>query len=79
MLFHNFNPILFDFGFFAIRWYSLAYIFGILFGWWYGKKIIIKRFQVTGNKFELTNFDDLISYLIISLIIGGKTWLCNIL
>ena len=72
MFFHNFNPILFDFGFFAIRWYSLAYIFGILFGWWYGKKIIIKRFQVTGNKFELTNFDDLISYLIISLIIGGR-------
>ena len=72
MFIHNFNPILFDFGFFAIRWYSLAYIFGILFGWWYGKKIIIKRFQIIENKFELKIFDDFISYLIVSLIIGGR-------
>ena len=37
---HNLDPILVDFGFIAIRWYSLAYIFGILIGWWFGKKII---------------------------------------
>ena len=72
MFIHNFDPILFDFGIFAIRWYSLAYIFGILFGWWYGKKIIVKRFKIIGNKFELTEFDDLVTYLIISLIIGGR-------
>ena len=29
---HNLDPILFDFGFMAIRWYSLAYIFGVLLG-----------------------------------------------
>ena len=29
---HNLDPILFDFGFMVIRWYSLAYIFGILIG-----------------------------------------------
>ena len=32
MFVHNFNPILFDFGIIAIRWYSLAYIFGIILG-----------------------------------------------
>ena len=45
MFTHNLDPILFDFGFFAIRWYSLAYIFGIVIGWWYGKKIILKIFN----------------------------------
>jgi len=40
---HNLDPILIDFGLIAIRWYSLAYIFGIVSGWWYGKKIIIKK------------------------------------
>ena len=69
---HNLDPVLFDFGFLAIRWYSLAYIFGILIGWWYGKKIILKRFQNVGNKFNLKEFDDLITYLIISIIIGGR-------
>ena len=69
---HNLDPILFDFGFIALRWYSLAYIFGILIGWWLGKKIIIKKFQKADYKFYLKEFDNLISYLIISLIIGGR-------
>ena len=28
MFTHNFDPILLDLGIFAVRWYSLAYIFG---------------------------------------------------
>ena len=66
---HNLNPILLDFGFIAIRWYSLAYIFGILIGWWYGKKIIITILKQTKFKFDLREFDDLISYLVVSIII----------
>ncbi len=72
MFTHNFDPVLFDFGFVSLRWYSLAYIFGILLGWWYGKKIISKRFEITGSKFALKDFDDLVTYLIISIIIGGR-------
>ena len=72
MFYHNLDPILFDFGFLEVRWYSLAYIFGILIGWWYGKIIIIKKFQTFEKKFNLTLFDDLITYLIISIILGGR-------
>ena len=72
MFTHNLNPILFDFGFAAIRWYSLAYIAGILIGWWLGKKIIIKRFKNSYQKFDVKEFDDLITYLIISIIAGGR-------
>ncbi len=72
MFTHNLDPVLFDLGFISIRWYSLAYIFGILIGWWYGKKIIIKRFNAIGEKFKIKKFDDLITYLIIGLIIGGR-------
>ena len=72
MFTHNLEPVLFDFGFIAIRWYSLAYIFGILIGWWYSKKIILKRFIFDGKKFQLKEFDDLITYLIFSIIVGGR-------
>ncbi len=72
MFVHTLDPILVDLGFISIRWYSLAYIFGILIGWWYGKKIIFKKFQVIGNKFNLNEFDNLISYLILSIIVGGR-------
>ena len=36
----NLNPVLINFGFLEIRWYSLAYILGVLIGWWVAKKII---------------------------------------
>ena len=72
MLIHSFDPVLIDFGFISIRWYSLAYIFGILFGWWYGKKIIIQKFKNLEKKPEIKQFDDLITYLIISMIVGGR-------
>ena len=72
MFTHNLDPILFDLGFIELRWYSLAYIFGILFGWWYGKKIIIQKSANLDNNSEARVFDDLITYLVISIIIGGR-------
>ncbi len=69
---HNLDPVLIDFGFIEIRWYSIAYIFGILIGWWFGKKIINHILKKTSLKFKLEDFDDLISYLIISIILGGR-------
>ncbi len=72
MFTHNLDPILFNFGFIAIRWYSLAYIFGIILGWWYGKKIILKKNQELNQKINLGDFDDLITYIIIAIILGGR-------
>ena len=72
MYIHNLNPILINFGLFEIRWYSLAYIFGILLGWWLAKRIIEFKIHNKTIIFNITVFDDLISYIIISLIIGGR-------
>ena len=69
---HNLDPVLFSFGFLVIRWYSLAYILGILIGWWLGKEIILKKFKTTDFKFDIKEFDNLITYLIISILIGGR-------
>ena len=69
---HNLDPVLFDFGFIAIRWYSLAYIFGIIIGWWLGKKIINHILEYSKLKFNLREFDDLITIIIISIVIGGR-------
>ncbi len=69
---HNLDPVLISFGFLEIRWYSLAYIAGILIGWTLGKRIIFQRFKNTSLRFDIKVFDELITYLIISLIIGGR-------
>ena len=69
---HNLDPVLFDFGFLVIRWYSLAYILGILTGWWLGKRVILKRFHNLNYNFDIKEFDNLITYVIISMLLGGR-------
>ena len=66
MFINNFDPVAFQIFSIEIKWYSLAYIFGILFGWIYCKKILIKDQRI------LNLFDDLITYLIIGIIVGGR-------
>ena len=66
MFINNFDPIALNFFSLEIRWYSLSYIFGILFAWIYCKKFLIKDEKI------LNLFDDLITYIIIGIIIGGR-------
>ena len=72
MYIHNLDPVLLSIGIIEIRWYSLAYIFGILAGWWLGKKILVFRTKTQNVNIDLANFDNLVSYLIISIILGGR-------
>ncbi len=65
MFINNFDPVALEIFSFEIRWYSLAYIAGILLGWVLAKKLI-------DNPNIKTQFDDYISYLIIGLIVGGR-------
>ena len=70
---HNFDPIFIDLGLIQIRWYSLAYIVGIILGWIYAIKIIkelIKKYNFTLIKIEI--FNDLIIYLILGIMLGGR-------
>ena len=66
MFINNFDPVALQILSFEIRWYSLAYIFGIVLGWIYCKKKLIK------DKKLLNLFDDLITYIIIGIILGGR-------
>src|SRR5210317_1737430 len=66
MFINNFDPVAFQIMSFEIRWYSLAYILGIVIGWILCKKIFIKKSDISEK------FDDYITYLIIGVIIGGR-------
>ena len=66
MFINNFDPVAFQIMSFEIRWYSLAYILGIVIGWILCKKIFIKKSDISEK------FDDYITYLIIGIILGGR-------
>ena len=66
MFINNFDPVVFQVFSFEVRWYSLAYIIGLIFGWVYCNKFLIKDQNIKKL------FDDYITYLIIGIIIGGR-------
>ena len=66
MFINNFDPVAFQIMSFEIRWYSLAYIAGIIIGWLLCKKIFIQKSDINEK------FDDYITYLVIGIIIGGR-------
>ena len=74
MIVHSFDPVLIDLGFFQIRWYSIAYILGIVLGWMYAVKIIKKTQNNTQNfePIKRSDFDDLVIYLVLGIILGGR-------
>ena len=66
MFINNFDPVAFEIFSLEIRWYSLSYIIGLVFGWYYAKNKLIK------DSTQKEYFDDYITYLIISIILGGR-------
>ena len=66
MFINNFDPVAFQVFSIEIRWYSLAYIVGLLLGWIYCNKILIKNEDIKNQ------FDDFITYIILGIIIGGR-------
>jgi phosphatidylglycerol:prolipoprotein diacylglycerol transferase len=71
--FPNIDPVLVSIGPFAIRWYALAYIVGILLGWVYARAII-RNEKLWGGPAPLTvsDFDDFIVWVTIGIILGGR-------
>jgi phosphatidylglycerol:prolipoprotein diacylglycerol transferase len=72
--FPNIDPILVHLGPFAIRWYALAYVGGILLGWRYAAGLLKNRALWTHRPAPFTpeQLDDLILWIAIGVIGGGR-------
>ena len=66
MFINNFDPVAIQILSVEIRWYSLAYIIGIIAGW-----VLSKKYFISSNSIK-EKFDDFISYIIIGIIVGGR-------
>lgn len=62
------NPVALSIGSFDIRWYSLAYIAGIIVGWWY----LLKLLRQPGAPMTRQHADDLVFYAVLGVILGGR-------
>lgn len=62
------SPIIFSIGPLAIRWYSMAYLFGIVAAWFLVLRNI-RKYDLGLNK---ENIEDLVFYVTLGIILGGR-------
>jgi len=62
------HPVALDLGWFQLRWYSLAYLAGIVVGWWY----LLKLIRAPGAPMARRHADDLVFYATLGIILGGR-------
>ncbi len=62
------DPVLIQFGPFAIRWYALAYIFGLVLGWRYLRWLV----QRPGWQITPEQLDDFLVYVTLGVVLGGR-------
>src|ERR1700686_4457213 len=71
--FPGFDPVLVTIGPFAIRWYALAYICGILLGWFYARALIRNEANWGGPApLTVADYDDFVLWVTLGIILGGR-------
>lgn len=67
------DPVLVEIGPFAIRWYALAYVTGLLFGWWYLRRLAAAEGLWGGLKRPTAlDIDDLLVWITLGVVLGGR-------
>jgi phosphatidylglycerol---prolipoprotein diacylglyceryl transferase len=67
------DPVAVSIGPLAIRWYALAYIVGLIGGWWYARRLAERPGYWTGLKQpSATDIDDLIVWVALGVVLGGR-------
>jgi phosphatidylglycerol:prolipoprotein diacylglycerol transferase len=62
------DPVAIEIGPIAIRWYALAYIAGLLLGWWLAKRLVARP----GWQLRPEALDDLLVYVTLAIVLGGR-------
>ena len=68
MYIHELNPIAFSLFNFKIYWYSLSYLFGFIFSYYYVKFVLNKDFININFKI----FEDFLGWAVLGVILGGR-------
>lgn len=68
------DPVAFEIGPVAVKWYGLAYLAGLVLGWLYIRRLLSEpRLWMDGKApFAVERVDDLLLYMTIGVIAGGR-------
>lgn len=73
LTFPNIDPVLLQLGPLKVHWYGMAYVVGILSGWWYAGKLVTNQ-KLWGGPAPITkeHLDDFLMWLVAGVILGGR-------
>jgi phosphatidylglycerol---prolipoprotein diacylglyceryl transferase len=66
--FPQIDPVLVEVGPFAIRWYALAYVAGIILGWRLARRLV----QLAPRASSPEQLDDFITWVTLGIVLGGR-------
>ncbi len=74
MPFPNIDPVAFNLGPLPIHWYGIAYVIGIMLGWYYARKVSLTDRLWPRNASPVTpvHLDDFIVWAAAGIILGGR-------
>jgi phosphatidylglycerol:prolipoprotein diacylglycerol transferase len=72
--FPDIEPVWFSIGPLDIRWYALAYVAGIVLGWWYASRLTRDNavWQPAKPPMTTVQLDDLVLWITLGIILGGR-------
>jgi phosphatidylglycerol:prolipoprotein diacylglycerol transferase len=72
--FPNIDPVAFSIGPLSIHWYGLAYVAGILAGWFYARKLVETPDLWRGGQAPMTrlHLDDFLVWIAAGIVLGGR-------
>ena len=73
--FPDIDPTIVTIGPLAVHWYGLGYIVGILFAWWYAKRLIANQALWAHDTppMKPEDLDDFVVWAAIGVVVGGRT------
>jgi len=67
------DPVLLRLGPLQVHWYGIAYVVGILFGWWYARRLAeYPRLWGASSPFSANDIDDFLVWAVVGIILGGR-------
>lgn len=74
LAFPSIDPIIFSIGPIAVHWYGLGYVVGILFAWWYGRKLLNNHRLWANNHppMQADTLDDFVIWAALGVVLGGR-------
>ena len=74
LAFPDIDPVALHLGPLAVHWYGIGYVVGIVFAWWYARRLVAnpRLWGPDGAPISAVDLDDFVTWSAIGVVLGGR-------